>query len=62
MSKTATAETEIIHRSLTSLAASVDIARRRVDGGDMVELRDLDRAVAESATRSAICRSISGPA
>jgi hypothetical protein len=47
VSKTATAETEIIRRSLTSLAASVDIARRRVDGGDMVELRDLDRAVAE---------------
>ena len=45
MSKTAQAET--IRRSLTKLAASVDIARRRVDGGDVVELLDLDRAVGE---------------
>ena len=45
MSKTA--EAENIRRSLASLAASVDIARRRVDGGDVVELLDLDRAVGE---------------
>jgi hypothetical protein len=50
VSKTATAEAEVIRRSLATLAANVDIARRRVDGGDMVELRDLDRAVADICT------------
>lgn len=46
MSKTA----EAIRQSLAALTASVDIARRRVDGGDVVELLDLDRAVAEICT------------
>lgn len=50
MTKSATARPDDIRRSLSSLAASVDIARRRVDGGEVVELRDLDRAVAEICT------------
>jgi hypothetical protein len=50
VTKTATSRSEDIRRCLSSLAASVDIARRRVDGGDIVELRDLDRAVAEICT------------
>lgn len=45
MSKTAQADA--IRQSLASLTASVDIARRRVDGGEVVALLDLDRAVAE---------------
>ena len=50
MTKTTTASAEDIRRSLSSLAGAVDIARRRVDGGDVVELRDLDSAVAEICT------------
>ncbi|HEX7006159.1 MAG TPA: hypothetical protein VF274_03410 [Alphaproteobacteria bacterium] len=50
MSSTATAPADLIRQSLASLTSSVDIARRRADGGDIVELRDLDRAVAEICT------------
>jgi hypothetical protein len=50
LTKTATAHPDEIRRSLSSLATSVDIARRRIDGGDIVELRDLDRAVADVCT------------
>jgi hypothetical protein len=48
--KPATARTEKISRSLSSLASSVGIARHRIDGGEVVELRDLDSAAAEICT------------
>ena len=50
MTSPAAAHADRIRHSLSSLSTSVDVARRRADGGDIVELRDLDRAVAEICT------------
>ena len=53
MTEPSNATAEDIRLSLSSLASSVDIARRRVAGGELVELHDLDSAISD------ICGAIS---
>lgn len=53
MTEKPTVKADDIRRSLSALASTVDIARRRVADGDLVELRDLDSAIGE------ICGAIS---